>query len=91
MTNQTSIIPVDFMQYVIDSGTRDDGQRFMELSFPNGYGASIILGFGTYGLELAVLQNGQLTYDTPITSDVLGWLSPSDLPAILISIMALKE
>lgn len=43
--------------------------------FPNGYGASVVQGFGTYGVELAVLDaNGNLTYDTPVTSDVVGYI-----------------
>jgi hypothetical protein len=41
--------------------------------FPNGYGASVVHGFGTYGVELAVLDaDGNLTYSTPITDDVVG-------------------
>ena len=49
--------------------------------FPNGYGASIIKGPGTYGYEqglyeLAVLKgdadSADLCYTTPITGDVIG-------------------
>ena len=40
--------------------------------FPNGYGASLIHGLGSYGIELAVLYDGELTYNTPITDDVVG-------------------
>ena len=52
-----------------------------KFKFPNGYGASVIIGRGTYGgkagkWELAVLdESGSLTYDTPITSDVIGHLT----------------
>jgi hypothetical protein len=49
--------------------------------FPNEYGASVIKHDHSYGgadglWELAVLDKaGELCYDTPITSDVLGWLT----------------
>lgn len=48
------------------------------LSFPNGYGASIVCGGPlVHGdlkrpFEVAVLRNGEITYDTPITDDVVG-------------------
>ena len=55
-----------------------------KVSFPNGYGASIIIGEYTYGgsdglYELAVLHNGEIDYTTPITEDVLGWLTPNEV------------
>ncbi len=40
--------------------------------FDNGYGASIIHGAGSYGLELAVYTRDGLCYDTDITDDVIG-------------------
>ena len=60
------------------------GYRY-EVRYPNGFAASIIKNFGSYGgecdlWEVAVLRRDeedvwQLCYDTPITDDVLGWLS----------------
>jgi hypothetical protein len=56
--------------------------------FGNGYGASVVTGEYTYGgdaglYELAVIHfdgdDFELTYDTPITDDVVGWL---DVPAV---------
>ena len=51
--------------------------------FPNGYGVSIICNDFSYGLEMAVLKgdadNYEMCYDTPITDDVLGHLTPEDL------------
>jgi hypothetical protein len=67
------------------------GERY-EVHFGNGYGASVIrnaseLGYsygGREGLwELAVLSdnNGrwEITHDTTITDDVLGWLTEEDV------------
>lgn len=66
--------------------------------FPNGYGASVIRSSYSYGgadglYELAVLRGNEsdwrLTYDTPITDDVIGHLSESDVSALLKRIEAL--
>ena len=63
--------------------------------FPNGYGASVVQFRGSYGyesgkFELAVLKfegdNWSLTYETPITEDVLGHLSPEEIESTLDSI-----
>jgi hypothetical protein len=63
--------------------------------FRNGYGASVIQNDASYGgdrglLEIAVLRfSGQgpnefdLCYDTPIASDVLGYLNRSEAHGIL--------
>ena len=66
--------------------------------FENGYGASVVRFHGSYGgdsgqLELGVVKftgdEYKLTYQTPITEDVLGYLSDSDVAAILDRIAAL--
>ena len=65
------------------------------IEFENGYGASIVKGEYTYGgkdglYELAVLNsNGDLIYDTPITSDVEGYLSEAQVTDLLIKIQQL--
>ena len=58
------------------------------LKFPNEYGASIVRFAGSYGFEkglweMAVIKysgdDWEITYDTPITDDVLGYLSKEDV------------
>jgi hypothetical protein len=69
-----------------------------EFAFANGYGASVIRNEMSYGnqngqglWELAVLEGTSLTYDTPITDDVLGHLTEADVAATLKAIEALPK
>ena len=66
--------------------------------FANGYGASVVKHSFSYGgegglYELAVLagnaKDSELTYDTPVTNDVLGYLKPSAVTDALQAIAAL--
>jgi hypothetical protein len=66
--------------------------------FENGYGASVVQSPHSYGgdeglWELGVVrftgERFKLTYDTPITSDVLGHLHESDVEEYLDAIAAL--
>lgn len=71
------------------------GGKAARVSFPNGYGASIVCHDHSYGgdqglFELAVLRGNEIVYDTPVTSDVLGWLNPGDVEGVLAQIEALK-
>ena len=69
--------------------------------FPNQYGASVVRHWGSYGFkdglwELAVIKfnkNGsfKLTYNTPITDDVLGYLNEDEIDPILKKIEELEE
>ena len=66
------------------------------VQYSNGYGASIVQGPHTYGgplglYEIAVFdKDGQITYDTPITDDVLGHLSENEVEKTLIDIKNLE-
>ena len=57
-------------------------------SFDNGYGASVITGGIAYcneaqPYELAVLKHDELCYDTPITDDVIGYLTSDEVYDLL--------
>ena len=72
---------------------RSEQRRFR---FPNGYGASVVWHEYSYGgLEMGVLRfdhegdSGHLTYETPITNDVLGYLDPDSLAEHLAAVKAL--
>ena len=59
------------------------------ITFDNGYGASVVKHEFSYGgkdglYELAVLdKDGNLTYDTPITNDVIGYLREIDVTDVM--------
>lgn len=64
--------------------------------FPNGYGASVIRHSYSYGgdsglWELGVMVDGGLVYDTPITTDVEGWLNEDKVNELLVQIAALSD
>lgn len=60
------------------------GEQFIA-TFTNGFGASVVSNVYSYGgteglWELGVLDHdGALTYATPVTDDVLGYLSETDV------------
>ena len=70
--------------------------------FDNGYGASVVKHFGSYGheqdlWELAVIWYSHpeediwnITYDTDITDDVIGYLTDKEVISILKQISELS-
>jgi hypothetical protein len=73
------------------------GLNAARVMFDNGYGASVVVGPYTYGgedglYELGVLgKDGKLTYDTPVTDDVKGYLSEDDVTRLLEQIQLLPN
>lgn len=62
--------------------------------FNNGYSASVVRNNFSYGnrqglWELAIMLNGKICYDTPITDDVIGYLSNEQVNKYLLDIAAL--
>jgi hypothetical protein len=67
--------------------TYSDGVHAI-VTFDNGYGASIVKTDRSYGgkdglYELAVLFDGLISYDTPITDDVIGYLTEDGVTELL--------
>jgi hypothetical protein len=58
------------------------------VKFDNGYQASIVSHQYSYGgenglFEIAVLHDGEIVYDTPVTNDVIGHLDFAGVAATL--------
>jgi len=73
--------------------TYSDGVHAI-VTFDNGYGASVVKTNMSYGgkeglYELAVLFDGLISYDTPITDDVIGFLTEDEVTELLQKIEAL--
>lgn len=59
--------------------------------FSNGYGASVVCNEVSYGhndglFELAVIKGGDICYDTPVTNDVVGYLTADEVADYLAEI-----
>jgi hypothetical protein len=84
-------------QYRIETNVTISNGVQKVYKFPNGYGASVIKHNYSYGgreglWELAVLdKDGNLTYETPITSDVIGWLTDEEVDGVLSQINGLPS
>ena len=63
------------------------GGKWAILTLDNGYGISVVNGPLFYcnetSFEVAILKNEQITYDTPLTNDVLGYQTQEDINNIL--------
>lgn len=64
-------------QYFFEDHSNSYLKRY-RVFFDNGYGASIIKGVGSYGVELAVITREGLCYDTDIADDVIGNIESMD-------------
>jgi len=66
------------------------------MHFDNGYGVSVVSHNHSYGgrdglYEVAVLdKDGLLTYETPVTNDVIGYLSEEDVTDVMKQVQELK-
>lgn len=85
----------DFEEHngLVSYKSRMDGAQWI-FSFANGYGASVITGGIAYcnegqPYELAVLKDNDLCYDTPITDDVIGYLTSNEVYELLNRIESL--
>jgi len=66
------------------------------MQFDNGFGVSVVSHTHSYGgrsglYEVAVLdKDGLLTYETPVTNDVIGYLSEEDVTDVMKQVQELK-
>lgn len=73
------------------------GNHNERVTFPNGRGVSIIRNAYSYGgrsglFEVAVLDStGELDYSTPVTNDVLGWLTPTEVFDTMVKVRDLPR
>ena len=65
------------------------------MHFDNGYGVSVVSHTYSYGgrdglYEIAVLDSDDnLTYDTPVTSDVIGYLTEEEVSSVMKEVQSL--
>ena len=65
------------------------------MHFDNGYGVSVVSHSYSYGgkdglFEIAVLdKDGNLTYDTPVTNDVIGYLTEEEVSGVMKEVQSL--
>ena len=72
----------------------DDFGIVSRTQFDNGYEVSVVKSPYTYGgdkglYELAVFKDGEITYATPVTNDVIGYLRPEDVTEVMAKIQQL--
>ena len=64
------------------------------MTFDNGYGVSVVSHSYSYGgkdglFEIAVLDKDGITYDTPVTNDVIGYLTEEDVTDVMKQVQEL--
>jgi len=66
------------------------------MHFDNGFGVSVVSHSHSYGgssglYEVAVLDSdGNLTYETPVTNNVIGYLTEEDVTNVMKQVQELK-
>jgi hypothetical protein len=92
-----AIVSADLKQFLVSVTHPPMGGQQALFHFPNNYGASVVCSPYSHGLELAVIafdkEGGwSITYSTPITSDVIGYIeSGEELTKILHDIKLLES
>ena len=84
-----------FKDLVFNKHPYGEGE-YAKLTFSNNYGVSIICGSKYYSngvdtYELAVLYGDDITYNTGITSDVMGYQTCGQITDIMKQVQELKD
>jgi hypothetical protein len=83
-----------FKDLEFNSFNHGDGVQ-AKIMFKNGFGASVVKSSFSYGgknglYEIAVLDtDGEITYDTDVTDDVIGHLTPEQVTETMAFVQAL--
>jgi hypothetical protein len=89
----TLTINTELQKHLQETNAINEGWQYV-FKFENNYGASVVQHAFSYGhesgqWEIAVLKDGELTYETPITQDVLGWQTQEQVMDVLFAISKL--
>lgn len=84
-----------FKDLKFDNDKALEGVR-AKMNFLNNYGVSVIRNRYSYGgsqglYELAVLYKGKITYNTPITDNVLGYLNEQEVSEVMKKVQEIKK
>ena len=88
-TNMKTFKDLEFKPHAMGEGVQS------RISFDNNYGVSVVRTSWTYGgkdglYELAVLdEHGNLTYNTSVTNDVIGYLSEEEVSNVMEQVQKL--
>lgn len=82
---QTDVNTFDDLKFYSHPNNR--GGKIAQCRFPNDYGLSVINGEGAYctadTFDVTILHDGGITYNTPLTNDVLSSQSKEDINLLI--------
>jgi hypothetical protein len=82
---------------VNNNNNKEKDMSFQQrINFDNGYTASVVCNEFSYGgelglYEIAVMHEGKIVYDTPVTDDVIGNLTQEGVEKVLWQIQNLPK
>ncbi len=67
-----------------------------KMNFNNNYGVSVVKTSFSYGgnsgyYEIAILYKGEITYNTHITDDVIGWQTEENITEVMEKVQKLTD